>query len=130
MSKFRARRQWIPFVSGFGLMLVTLGFAFGAARAEPPLSDDELLTHELGQVRQARRIRIAELFVTESPCHLLPARELTQLLVLDGQFDAARGFGDGFEARCGADPIVHKWGHAPRPTPRPRDIAPESRDRR
>lgn len=118
MSKFRARRQWIPFVSGFGLMLITLGFAFGAAQAVPPLSDDELMTQELGLVRQARRIRIAELFVAEPPCNLLPARELTQLLVMDGQFDAARGFSDGFEARCGADAVVHKWGYAPRPRAR------------
>lgn len=115
MSKFRARRQWIPFVSGFGLMLITLGFAFGAAQAVPPLSDDELMACELERVRQARRIRIAELFGTEPPCTVLPARELTQLLAMDGQFDAARSFSDGFEARCGADPIVHTWGHAPRP---------------
>jgi hypothetical protein len=42
--------------------------------------------------------------------HPAGAHELARLLVMDGRWPAVRRFADGYEQRCGDDPIVRTWG--------------------
>jgi hypothetical protein len=72
---------------------------------------------ELAAIIEQRRARIAELEAgaPDVRCHPPSAHELARLLVMDGQGPAARRFADGYEQRCGEDPIVRKWGDAPQP---------------
>lgn len=117
--KIRARGQ-LPAIAAVAIgTLFTLTSAAaqllpGGPRppARRPIDD------ELAAIAEARRDRIAEL-AAGAPgerCHPASAHELARLLVMDGQGPAARRFADAYELRCGEDPIVRKWGDAPRPT--------------
>src|SRR5262247_4148776 len=113
----RARGQW-PAIAG---AVVVVLFTFGAAAANlpsgPPPSARQLMREELDEIVHQRRVRITELQAAApgERCHPPSAHELARLLVMDGQWPAARRFADDYERRCGEDPVVRKWGDAPRP---------------
>jgi hypothetical protein len=85
----------------------------GGPRPAPRRAIDD----ELAAIVLERRARIAELQAAapDDRCHPAGAHELARLLVMDGRWPAARRFADGYEQRCGDDPIVRKWGDAPQP---------------
>lgn len=78
-----------------------------------------VLRRELGEIAAQRKLRI-ELGRVElgQRCDLDRARELAKNLAMDGRTLEARAFGAEYIARCGDDPVVDNWAHAPRP-PRP-----------
>jgi hypothetical protein len=98
----------------FGVVVVQL------PRGGRPPSQRQVLHDELAAIVQERRVRITELQAAAPTvrCHPPSARDLARLLVMDGQGPAAQRLADDYEQRCGDDPIVHKWGYAPRPRPR------------
>jgi hypothetical protein len=114
----RARGQWRVIA---GVVLGTLFTLTSAAAqlmpggARPPARRP--IDDELAAIVLERRDRIAELQANEPSrrCHPPSAHELARLLVMDGQGPTARRFADDYEQRCGDDPIVRKWGDAPRP---------------
>lgn len=122
VPSLRARGQWRA-IAGIVLgTLFTLSSAAaqlmpGRARPEPRRPIDD----ELAAIVQERRDRIAELEAgaPSRRCHPASAHELARLLVMEGQWPEAQRFANDYEARCGDDPIVRKWGDAPRPHRRP-----------
>lgn len=75
-----------------------------------------VLRRELDQITAQRKLRI-ELGRVElgHRCDLERARELAKNLAMDGRTTDAREFGADYIARCGDDPVVDNWAHAPRP---------------
>lgn len=97
------------------LVIAVAGWAY-AIIPEKRIDPRVALRAELAQIVVERRDRIGELQAhIGERCDRAPVHELMKLLVMDGRFDDATAFGNGFTARCGADPIVHKWATAPRP---------------
>ncbi len=78
-----------------------------------------VMRRELGEIAAQRKLRI-ELGRVElgQRCDLDRARELAKNLAMDGRTAEAREFGAGYIARCGDDPVVDNWAHAPRPPQR------------
>ena len=75
---------------------------------------------ELAAIVGERKARIAQL-EHQAPgerCHPAGAHELARLLVMDGRWTDVRRFADGYERRCGEDPVVRTWGNAPEPRAR------------
>jgi len=106
---------------------VVLGVLFtmtsAAAQLMPgrrPHDSRRPIDDELAAIVEQRRVRISELQATApgERCHPPGAHELARLLVMDGQWSEARRFADAYEQRCGEDPVVRKWGDAPRPPTR------------
>jgi hypothetical protein len=83
---------------------------------EHKVSRHEAMRRELTQIQHERKIKIDFTRVElGARCDLERARELTKLLVMDGQSDQARSFGAEYTLRCGDDEVVDNWAHAPRP---------------
>lgn len=123
VARIRARGQLGAMAAVALGVLLTLGSAAaqllpGGPRppARRPIDD------ELAAIVGARKARIAQL-EQEAPverCHPPGARELARLLVMDGRWADVRRLAAGYEQRCGEDPIVETWGHAPEPRARRR----------
>lgn len=117
--RLRPRGQLLP----IAIILVVVAFTLGSAMLNllpgPRRSTraDEL-RDELAVVVAQRHERIAALRTAAVECQPPRARELTRLLVLDGQWSLARGYADAYADRCGDDPVVRHWGNAPRPCAR------------
>jgi hypothetical protein len=101
---------------------ITLGvlFTLGTAAANIiPMghrsTEAELRAEDQAELIAQRRTRIESLGTTTRACDPAAAHELARLLVQDGQWDAVRAFGDGYEQRCGEDTVVRNWANAPRP---------------
>ena len=60
---------------------------------------------------EARRARIAAVLAVGDHCTPVVAHALARDLVLDGR--SARAYAEGYEQRCGEDPVMAHWGHAP-----------------
>jgi hypothetical protein len=88
----------------------------GGARPSPR----QQMNDELAEIARQRVARIAELEAAApaARCHPASAHELARLLVMDGRWPEVRRFADAYEQRCGEDPVVRKWGDAPRPARR------------
>jgi hypothetical protein len=83
---------------------------------EHKVSKRELMRRDLTQIQHERKIKIDFTRVEMGGrCDVERARELTKLLVMDGQTDQARSFGAEYTLRCGDDEVVDNWAHAPRP---------------
>jgi hypothetical protein len=111
------RRQLIaPIALAVGVL-----FTLGTSAAQiipvtrPPTPTS--LRDELATIARQRWARLGELRTAGSDqrCDPPTAHELVKLLVMDGQWANARSFADVYEARCGEDPEVRRWGNAPRP---------------
>jgi hypothetical protein len=115
MPSVRARGQLLPILGIVVLVLFTLGNA--AANLipvhRPTLAEQR--EDERREYVEQWELRIAELRGTTGACHPAGAHELAKLLVMAGRWDEVRAFAGGYEQRCGADPVVHHWGEAPRP---------------
>jgi hypothetical protein len=119
--KLRARGQLrVMAAIALGVMFTLASAAAqlmpGRARAPERRPIDD----ELAAIVEQRKVRIAQL-EHEAPgerCHPPAAHELARLLVMDGRWTDVRRFADGYERRCGEDPVVRTWGNAPEPRAR------------
>ncbi len=118
MTNVRAKPGILPFV-GIGMLLVfTLGNAAASMMTQRPPTRAERWVVERDEIVDARRAQIAALRGQVDHCEATNAHELARLLVMDGRFDEVHFFALGYQARCGADPVVEHWGQAPRPRAR------------
>lgn len=98
-----------------------LAFSVWGTSLRPRLgpSASATLRVELAQVVVERRLRIDALHAQVGEvCDRPRVLELMKLYVMDGRFDDAKAYADGYETRCGEDMAVRKWANAPRPRPR------------
>lgn len=78
-----------------------------------------LMRRELSEISGQRKLRNEMLRVElGTRCDRVRARDLAKGLAMDGRTDEAREFGTDYIERCGDDPVVDNWSHAPRPQPR------------
>ena len=83
------------------------------------VSKRELMRRDLTQITQQRKVNIEMLRVELGQrCDLARARELAKQLAMDGRTSDSLAFGTDYIARCGDDPVVDNWAHAPRPPSR------------
>ena len=75
------------------------------------------MKRELATVTADRKAAIAQLqrSISDDKCEPAKAQELMRQLVYDGRNVDAKIFADRYEGRCGTDPIVDTWAHAPQP---------------
>ena len=107
-------RKPVPWFSLAGILfIVALTLGNGAANMIPGHfpTPRERARAEQETVADARRARIVSLLVAGDHCHAPTARELARAIVYDGR--SAAVYADDYERRCGADPIVRRWGDAP-----------------
>lgn len=114
-DSLRARGQILPMVVVGLIVLMTLGNAAANMMPVHVPTAAEVRVEEQQAIVGERRMRIAELTAAPDRCQPAVSHELVRLLVQDGQFPLAQAYADGYEARCGDDPVVHHWGYAPRP---------------
>lgn len=123
-ARTRTLVQTPLFQRGQRLALVAIVLLLGAAVAgwayaiipEKRVDPRVVLRAELAEIVVERRDRIAELEAqVGDTCDRATVHELMKLWVMDGRFADATTFGQGFERRCGDDPVVRKWANAPRP---------------
>lgn len=80
------------------------------------VSRREAMRRELTEITQQRKVKIEMLHVELGQrCDLVRARELVKQLAMDGRTRDALELGSDYIARCGDDPVVDNWAHAPRP---------------
>ena len=78
-----------------------------------------LMNEQIEVVMIERRFRIGRLAaLIGDTCDRPRVLELMRLFVMDGQFELAKVYADGYESRCGEDMAVRNWGNAPKPKPR------------
>jgi hypothetical protein len=86
---------------------------------EKKVSKRAAMRRELTEITQQRKVKIEMLRVELGMrCDLDRARELAKQLAMDGRSVDALAFGTDYIARCGDDPVVDNWAHAPRPPAR------------
>src|SRR5579862_2820829 len=107
----RARTPWWSLAGVVFIVLLTLGNAAANMIPYHIPTKHELQQQEQDRVARERRARILMLLAAPDRCNAQTARELARLLVFDGR--SARAYADDYERRCGADPIVRRWGDAP-----------------
>jgi len=100
-----------------GTMFVTVLAAWGIGMIpERKVNRREAMRRELVEVTNQRKVRIEQVrFELGLSCDTDRARELTKLLAMDGRGPEARSFGIDYIVRCGDDPVVDNWAHAPDP---------------
>ena len=118
MTKVRAKAKLLPVLGMGALLLFTLGNAAAAMLAPKAPTKAEIWAVERQEIVEARRARIIELRAHVDHCEAANAHDLARLLVMDGRFDEVGFFAQGYQAQCGADPVVDHWGKAPRPRAR------------
>jgi hypothetical protein len=107
----RARTPWWSLAGVLFIVLLTFGNAAANMIPYHIPTKHELQLEEQQRLATDRRARIAALLAIPARCNAQDARELARLLVFDGR--SAREYADDYERRCGADPIVRRWGDAP-----------------
>jgi hypothetical protein len=86
---------------------------------EKKVNKREAMRRELTELTQQRKLKIEMLRVELGQrCDLDRARDLAKQLAMDGRNVDALAFGSAYIARCGDDPVVDNWAHAPRPPSR------------
>lgn len=118
MMSVRTRGQVLPVVGIVVLVLFTLGNAAANMIPVHRPTETEVRAVERQTIIEQRRMRIIQLRTAAVECHAASAHELARLLVMDGQWDAVRTFGRGYDERCGEDPVVRHWSAAPQPRKR------------
>ncbi len=106
----RARVPWLSLAGLLLVMLVTLGNAAANVFFPAPTAQQRQRS-ELHRIVEERRARIVELLAEGDRCRPDAARALARALVYDGR--SAKPYADDFDRRCGADPIVDRWGDVP-----------------
>jgi len=118
--KLRARGQ-LPAMIAVALgVMFTLASAAAQLMPGRPRPERRPIDDELAAIALQRKARIAQLEQEAPGERCLPpaAHELARLLVMDGRWTDVRRFADGYERRCGEDPVVRTWGNAPEPRAR------------
>lgn len=112
----RRRRQRAALAGVIGVCaFVFVGWLI-AIVPEHKQSQREVMRGELHVVEQQRKLKIATLTgALDQRCAPAEAHELVRLLVQDGRGGDARTFADDYTGRCGEDPVIDHWAHAPRP---------------
>ncbi len=113
----RRRRQRVAIAAVVAVFaFVIVGWLLAIVPEHRP-SKRELMRDELTAVAQQRKLKIVALQgEVGARCDAAQqAHELMRLLVLDGRGADASEFASGYVARCGDDPVVDHWAHAPRP---------------
>lgn len=118
MSKVRAKGQLLPVIGVVVLVLFTLGNAAANMLVSKQPTRAEIRAEERAEIVGARRAALVQLRAHVDHCEVANAHELARLLVMDGRFDEVKFFAQGYQAQCGADPVVEHWGQAPRPRAR------------
>ncbi|MGE5183639.1 MAG: hypothetical protein ACM31C_16320 [Acidobacteriota bacterium] len=115
----RRRRQRIGIAAIVGAFSLAVAGWLLAIVPEHHPSQRELMRDELQVISQQRKLKIVSLQGELGGRCDAPqqAHELMRLLVLDGRGADASQFASGYVARCGDDPVVDHWAHAPRPHP-------------
>jgi hypothetical protein len=118
--KLRARGQLRAMAAVALGVMFTLTSAAAQLMPGRPRPERRPIDDELAAIVEQRKARIAQL-EQQAPgerCHPPGAHELARLLVMDGRWIDVRRFADGYERRCGEDPVVRTWGNAPEPRAR------------
>jgi acyl-CoA synthetase (AMP-forming)/AMP-acid ligase II len=102
---------WLRVAGVMFIVLLTLGNAAANMLPGHFPTPREIARAEQDQVAAARRARVVTMLAAGDRCQAQVARELARALVYDGR--SARAYADDYELRCGADPIVRRWGDAP-----------------
>lgn len=119
MTNVRTKAGLLPFVGLVLIVLITFGNAAASMMmAKRPPTKAERWAEERDDIVEARRAQIVALRAQVDHCEAANAHELARLLVMDGRFDEVYFFAQGYQAKCGADPVVEHWGQAPRPRAR------------
>jgi hypothetical protein len=113
-TTFTRKGQHIAFA---GVALVfTLAVATWAASTVPePQLDPRVaqrleMKAELAEVVVERKERIEQLvLLIGGRCDRPNVMEYMKLLVMDGQWEEAYGYGEDYKYRCGEDPAIEKW---------------------
>lgn len=108
----------LPFLALAFVLLFAFGNVAAAMFAPKAKTRAEIWEIERADIIEARRARIVELRAHVDHCEAANAHDLARLLVMDGRFDEVKFFAQGYQAKCGADPVVEHWGSAPRPRKR------------
>ena len=110
----RARGQILPIVVVVTVVLFTLSAAAANLIPFHRPTAAQIRAEQQTEVIDQRHARIGELRTIGEKCQPPAAHELVRLLALDGQWSELHAYADRYEARCGADFIVHGWGNARR----------------
>ena len=79
-------------------------------RPDPRVEARIQMKKELAVVVEDRKDRIDQLaLLIGGRCDRQNVMEYVKLLVMDGQFESAYGYGEDYAVRCGEDPEVQKW---------------------
>jgi hypothetical protein len=112
----RRRRDRIVLAGLIGCFAIAFAGWLFAIVPEHKRDPREIMRDELTVVAQQRKLKIVSLQgELGERCEAQPAHELMRLLVLDGRGTDAHAFASGYLARCGDDPVVDHWDHAPLP---------------
>ena len=118
MTNVRAKANLLPLI-GLGLMLVfPIANVAAAIFAPKAKTRAEIWETERADIIDTRRAAIVDLRTKVDHCEAANAHELARQLVMDGRFDEVHFFAQGYQAKCGVDPVVDHWGNAPRPRAR------------
>jgi hypothetical protein len=107
----RKRGQLVPMIAIAVVVLFTLASAGANAIPIHSPTQAELRAAQIHAIVVQRRFRIAELTAAGDRCTPAIAHELARALVFDGR--SARAYAQDYEARCGTDPEMERWGYAP-----------------
>ncbi len=105
-----------------GIAAVIAAFAFATVSWFAAIVPDrqpgryDEMRRELAQIQQDRKAKIESLRAEVGDrCTPALAHELMKQLVLDGRGPDAKIFATTYTGRCGDDPVIDHWAHAPRP---------------
>lgn len=111
---FERRGQRIAFAGVVIVFLLAVG-TWAASTISTPRPDPRIeariqMKKELAVVVDERKERIEQLaLLIGGRCDRKNVMEYVKLLVMDGQYEMASGYGEDYSARCGEDPEVMKW---------------------
>jgi hypothetical protein len=111
---FVRRGQRLAFAGVVVVFLLAIG-TWAASAVSTPRPDARIeariqMRKELAVVVDERKDRIGQLaLLIGGRCDRRNVMEYVKLLVMDGQYDVASGYGEDYSVRCGEDPEVTKW---------------------
>lgn len=113
-ATFVRRGQRIAFAGVAVVFLLAVGTWAASSvpeqRVDPRIEARMQMKKELAVVVDERKDRIDQLaLLIGGRCDRRNVMEYVKLLVMDGQFAQAYGYGEDYSARCGDDPEVRKW---------------------
>jgi len=113
-TTFLRRGQHFAFIGVAVVFLCAVATWAASARSEkrpdPRIEARVAMKKELAVVVEDRKERIDQLeLLIGGRCDRPRVTEYVKLLVMDGRFGDAYGYGEDFTQRCGDDPDVRKW---------------------